>query len=485
MAAINGNQYIDRIDRLKTTVWFDGDLVTGKISEHPAFKGVMKSQGKLYDFQLEERVKQKMTYLSPLTGKPVGMSYLQPKTIDDLVNRRTMIQDWAKLNNGMMGRSPDYMNTVIMAFASSVGLLTGKANCYPENITNFYEYARDNDLSITHTFIDPQVNRAHYHFENAEEPIAAKIVERNAEGIVINGAKVLATQGGITDEILVLSAAGFGGKDKGFSFSIPSNSKGLKFICRDSFVGGESAFDHPLSSRFEEMDTIVVFDHVLVPWDRVFYFDNSEISNTFMTSSSFSAFTMHQVVARRIVKTEFILGIVQSIIETINVGAYQHVQEKATEIIVALETMKALLFKAEMEAQVDEWGYMRPDQLTLQIASNLFPKIYPRFTEIIQLLGASGLMTTPTENAFRSGIRKDLDRYLQGASKNAEDRTKLFRLAWDMCMSSFGTRETLYERFFFGDPIRLASQLYSSYDSKAYVKRVESILSSTDRLADD
>ncbi|WP_285769245.1 4-hydroxyphenylacetate 3-monooxygenase, oxygenase component [Peribacillus sp. SI8-4] len=485
MPAINGKQYIDRIDRLKTAVWMDGDPVTGKISEHPAFKGVMKSQGQLYDFQLEARVKPCMTYPSPLSGKPVGMSYLQPKTIEDLVNRRKMIQHWALLNNGMMGRSPDYMNTVIMAFASSVGLLTGKDHCFPENITKFYEYARENDRSITHTFIDPQVNRAHYHFEHTEEPIAARIVERNAAGIVVKGAKVLATQGGITDEILVLSAAGFEAKDKGFSFSIPSNAKGLKFICRDSFVGGESAFDHPLSSRFEEMDTIVVFDDVLVPWDRVFYFDNPEISNTFLASSSFSAFTMHQVVARRIVKTEFILGIVQSIIDMINIGGYQHVQEKATEIIVALETMKALLFKAEMEAQVDEWGYMRPDQLTLQIAINLFPKIYPRFSEIIQLLGASGLMTIPTENAFRSGIRKDLDQYLQGASKKAEDRIKLFRLAWDISMSSFGTRETLYERFFFGDPMRLSSQLYSAYDSQPYVDRVDAILSPTDRSADD
>ncbi|MGE6377957.1 4-hydroxyphenylacetate 3-monooxygenase, oxygenase component [Peribacillus muralis] len=476
MPAINGDQYIDRIDRLKTNVWLDGDPVKGKISEHPAFKGVMKSQGRLYDFQLEEAFKHEMTYQSPLTGKQVGMSYLQPKTIEDLVSRRTMIQNWAKLNNGMMGRSPDYMNTVIMALASSVDLLTGQENCFPENVTNFYEYAREHDISITHTFIDPQVDRSHYHFENAEEPVAAKVVDRNDEGIVIKGAKVLATQGGITDEILVLSAAGLDGKDKGFSFSIPSNSKGLKFICRESFVGGESAFDHPLSSRFEEMDTIVVFDSVLVPWERVFYFDNSEISNTFMANSSFSAFGMHQVVARRIVKTEFILGIVQSIIETINIGGYQHVQEKTAEIIVALETMKALLFKAEMEARADEWGYMRPDQLTLQIAANLFPKIYPRFTEIIQLLGASGLMTIPTGNFFQSGIRKDLEQYLQGASKKAEDRIKIFRLAWDISMSSFGARETLYERFFFGDPVRLASQLYSSYDLKPYVKCVDSYL---------
>ena len=119
---------------------------------------------------------------------------------------------------------------------------------------------------------------------------------------------------------------------------------------------------------------------------------------------------------------------------------------------------------------------MRPDRTTLQIASNLFPRVYPRFTEIIQLLGASGLMSIPTENAFQSIIRKDLDQYLQANSKNAEDRVKIFRLAWDLTMSSFGTRETLYERFFFGDPIKLSSQLYHTYNKEPYVKRVEDIL---------
>lgn len=103
-------------------------------------------------------------------------------------------------------------------------------------------------------------------------------------------------------------------------------------------------------------------------------------------------------------------------------------------------------------------------------------KIYPRLTEIVQLLGSSGMVSIPTEDGFNSEIREDLDHYLQSKTKNAEDRVKLFRLAWDLTMSPFGTRQTQYERFFFGNPIRLSSDLYSSYDTEKFVRWVHGFL---------
>ncbi|WP_330949369.1 4-hydroxyphenylacetate 3-monooxygenase, oxygenase component [Virgibacillus sp. MG-45] len=478
MPAITGNDYINRIDSLNTRIWIDGKRVTGKKSEHPAFKGVMKTQAALYDLQHATTQQESMTYTSPLSGEPVGLSFLQPKTKEELTKRRQMIQQWAKHTNGMMGRSPDYMNTVLMAFAASSDLLNGEENCFPENIHQFYAFARENDLSITHTFVDPQVNRAQFYIEENDAPIAAKVVDKNEEGLIIKGARLLATQGGITDEIMVFSAGGIQDKANGFAFAIPSNTSGLSFICRESFVLGENTFNYPLSSKYEEMDTIVVFDNVCVPWERVFYYDNLPISNRFIPASSFNAFALHQVVSRQVIKTEFILGIVQSIIKTIQIQEYQHVQEKASEIIIALETMKALLLQSEAQAKLDDSGFMRPDQTVLQIASNIFPRAYPRFVEIIQQLGTSGLMSIPSEQAFHSENSKDLEHYLQAATKNAKDRVRLFRLAWDVSMSSFGTREALYERFFFGDPIRLATKLYFNYDMTPYEKQVEDFLDS-------
>lgn len=478
MPAITGDKYLERIDNLHSNVWVDGKPVQEKISEHAAFKGVMKSQAKLFDMQYEPSLIDIMTYTSPLSKERVGMSYLQPKTKEDLMKRRTMTQQWALSSNGMMGRSPDYMNTVIMALASSAPYLEDKDNCFPERLVAFYEYARENDLSLTHSFVNPQVNRAQFYLEDMDDkPIAAKIINKTEEGIIVRGARLLATRGGITDEIVVFSAGGIQDKANGFAFSIPSNQKGLKFICRESFVGGDSTFNYPLSSRYEEMDSIVIFDDVLVPWERVFYYDNLLVSNTFAAKSSFLPFSIHQAISRQIVKTEFVLGLVQAIIDSINIGEYLHVQEKTSEIIIALETLKALVIKSEVEAKLDEWGIMRPDLKTLQVASTIFPKVYARFSEIIQQISGSGIMTIPTEKTFQSELREDLEHYLQSKADDGNSRVKLFRLAWELTMSAFGTREVQYERYFFGDPVKLSSQLYHTYKREPYVERVRDFLS--------
>lgn len=482
MGAINGNDYINRLNQLHNEIWYDGKKVEGPVSEHPAFKGLIQSKAALYDMQLDPRFIDEMTYISPESGERIGLSYLQPKTREDLLKRRKMMERWARYSGGIMGRTPDYLNTVLMSFASSASFFTNKDYCFPNHLQAFYEMAREKDLSFTHTFISPQVNRSAIYIENTDEPIAAKVIEKNEKGLIIKGARLLATQGGLTDEVIVFSVGKFlFNEDEAFAFSIPSNTKGLKFICRDSFIGGPSSFDHPLSSRFEEMDSIVVFDHVLVPWNRVFYYNNALAAEEFPVQSSFHAFTKHQVVTRQIVKTEFILGIAELLVQTIKISEYPHIQEKMSEIITGLETMRALLVKSENNAAVDEWGYMRPELSPLQVAGTIFPKIYPRFTEIIQLTGASGMINLPTENAFQSAIRSDLDLYLQGATKTAEARVKIFRLAWDLTMSSFGTRQTQYERYFFGDPIRLSSDLYKAYPKSHYVKAVSRFLNLDDK----
>jgi 4-hydroxyphenylacetate 3-monooxygenase len=477
MPAISGEEYIERINKMKSEVWIAGEQVTGNISEHPSFSGVMKSQATLYDLQHDPAKSHFMTFPSPATGNKVGMSFLEPKTKEDLMLRRLMIQEWAKTSAGMMGRSPDYMNTALMAFSAAAAIFSDSSRPFVNNLRNLFEHARENDYSFTHTFINPQVNRSQTYTENSTQIISAQTIDSNHDGIIVKGARLLATQGGITDEILVFPApASVLNKEFAYAFSIPSNSPGLKFLCRESFSYKDSTFDHPLGSRFDELDTIVVFDDVFVPWERVFCYQNTEAAYKIFSESSFYPLATHQVTARRIIKTEFILGVAQKIITTINVGEYQHIHQKLVDIITGLETQKALLCASEVNAKLDKWGTMVPDFNSLSTATILFSNMYPRFCEILKEIGASGLVSIPSVEDFSSEIGQDLELYLQAANANAIDRVRLFRLAWDISMSAFGTRQALYERYFFGDPVKMMSNLYHSYNRDRSLNIVDDFL---------
>ncbi|MCF6136329.1 4-hydroxyphenylacetate 3-monooxygenase, oxygenase component [Pseudalkalibacillus berkeleyi] len=479
MALISGQQYIDRINQLKPEIWIEGKQVTGKLSEHPALKGIISSKARLYDIQVQKDMIDKMSFKTP-SGERAGLAFFPPKTKEDLERRRIAIQEWAKSSGGLLGRSPDYLNTILMTFMQSAELLSSQDPKFSQNMLHLYKKATKNDLSFTHTFVHPQVNRGPFQFDFSEDPVAAHITKKTKDGIIIRGARLLATQGGLTDEIIVFPQGGLTDLRFANGFSIPANTPGLKFIARESFDYGKSHFDHPLGSRFDELDSVVVFDDVLVPWENIFFYENIELSNDIYNKSSFFQHTVHQVANRCIVKTEFILGTIQLMIQTINIGGYDHVQEKVADVIVALETMKALVLSSEIQAKIDRWGTMTPAKEPLHAALCYYAKIYPTFSDIIQKLGASGLVSIPGEKDFDSPIREDIDKYLQGANSNAEDRVKIFRLAWDLSMSAFGTRQSLYEQYFFGGPLSLSKRLYLNYYRDDQLNRVKAFLSITD-----
>jgi 4-hydroxyphenylacetate 3-monooxygenase len=307
MPVKNGSEYIERIDNNSPDVWIG--LVQKPVSNHIAFKGLMATQASMYDMQHAEDSQATMVYSSPLTGDPVGLSFKQPKTKKDLALRRQMMQAWASIHHGFLGRSPDYMNTAIMAFSAAAGVLEEKYPEYASNLQRYYEYCRENDITLSHVFVQPKAGRVSTFLRTFEEPEAARIMEKNKDGIVIRGAFLLDTQGATSDEILVFptpfSLSGEEVSPYSFAFAVPSNLKGVSFVCRESFVRGESTYNYPLSSRFEEMDTLVIFDEAAVPWDRVFVCGDEKMAYRLLDEVNFIPMPARRSCAKTLPKRSF------------------------------------------------------------------------------------------------------------------------------------------------------------------------------------
>jgi 4-hydroxyphenylacetate 3-monooxygenase len=134
--------------------------------------------------------------------------------------------------------------------------------------------------------------------------------------------------------------------------------------------------------------------------------------------------------------------------------------------------MRALMRAAEADAKLDEWGVMCPEPVTIESTRNLFMTAYPRMIEILQLLGSSSFMITPSEADMTGPLAKDIEKYLATDKSSAHDRVRLFRLAWDVAISSFGSRQVLYERFFAADPLTRARALAAIYPKSEPMERV-------------
>ena len=481
MPARSGADYLERLREASPEIYMEGQRIKD-VTAHPTLGNGARTLAALYDLQSDPEVGPEMTYASPSSGDPVGLSFIIPRTHADLERRRTMMTHWARVSCGMMGRTPDFLNVAVMSMAAASDYCGQNRPEFKQNIENYYEYIREQDLVLTHTLVNLQRSRSPLTTALEDRTdVALSVVKETDAGIIVNGARVLATLGPLSDEIIVYPARthrlpGDAGERYAFGFALPCNTPGMKFLCRESFDLGRSHFDHPLASRFEEMDAIVFFNNVLVPWERVFLLGDVELANGWAEATNRNAHTGHQVVSKNVVKCEFILGLANLMTRTLGSTQLPQVQQMVAEVIENLEVTKACLRAAEVDATIDRWGVMCPPYMPLLVARSLFIRMYPRMAEILHFLGSSSLMALPTEADLNGPLAPEIRQYLDTDTATAAERVRLFRLAWDTCCSSFASRQVLYERYFGGDALRNATVLYSQYDKEPAAEWVQRFL---------
>jgi 4-hydroxyphenylacetate 3-monooxygenase len=471
-----GKQYLDDL-RDERDVWIHGEKVKD-VTKHAGLSRGAHTLATFMDRQFDEAFRDTVTYEED--GRTCATSHMIPRSPDDIVKRGAAFYEWAKWSNGMFGRTPDYKNTSVMAFAASADFLAEGRPEFAENMRNYHEYIKSNDKVLTHTLVNPTYNFAQAKEGKYDDKVALHIVKETDGGIVVNGARLLATLGPHADEIEVfpstLLKAAEDNLPFAFAFAMPVGAPGIRMICRDSYDHGKSQYDAPLASRFDEMDAVVLFENVHVPWERVFMYREPLLCNRAFAETNAVTHMMHQVVCGKLAKAEFIVGLLCAMAQATGKDKDFNVKGMIAEAMWTAECVRAFRFQAESQAHEDQRGNYLPLRRPLDTSRNLFPKLYPRLVELVQLLGASSLMATPAQADLGNDLADDVARYFQTVNMNSEDRIALFRLAHDVAVSGFGTRQVLYERFFFGPPHVMATIYYDLYDKDEMMDRVTEIL---------
>jgi 4-hydroxyphenylacetate 3-monooxygenase len=459
MPARTGKQFLQGL-KSGREVWVDGERVAD-VTDHPKLSGAAHALAEIYDLQ---HAKADVCLApDPETGEPIAVSHLIPRSRGDLARRHKALRTVAEHSVGLMGRTPDYMNVTYAGFAGRADEWSAAGNeAGAERLIAYQKFLRRGDISLTHTIVQPTVDKSLGDAPHPGNVHALRKVEDTAHGIVVRGARVLATLAPFADEIAVYPALPLpdGADAFGISFCVPMSTPGLKFLCRDSVSAPHNLFDHPLSSRFDEQDAFVVFDDVEVPRDRVFIDGNRTTYNTVMTTS-WPANIQQQTMIRASVKLDFAWGLALRMAAAIN-AADPETNRLIGEIWSYAELTRAAVLAAETEAREWPGGLVTPAVGPLHALRASLPLWMPRVNEILRLIGSHNLFATPTAAQMADkDLRPLIDKYLPGAKgMAAEERIRIFRLAWDFAGSGLGSRNEQYERFYLASsPRNLARHL--------------------------
>ena len=437
MALRTGAEYLQAL-RDGREVYLDGKRVADVTTE-PGLAIVSQTFARMYDLVREQPAA--LTWEDE-AGRRVSGTWLPPRTREQLSWRRHFTETIARHTGGLFGRPQDYVPLF------HLGMLDVKADFsrgdkrFEENIARYWEFARERDLMLAHGFIDVQSHPSLH----IDETVVPRIVARRADGIVVRGAKTVATFATHADEVLIGSVPRPGlTPDHVVYFSLPIATPGLRVVARTVYGTG-NAFDHPVSQYGDENDCMIIFDDVLVPWERVFSIaDEAFCATTFPRITEWAHWS---ILVRLAVKAEVLVGLYALIPEMLGRSQAPQSVEALGEMERYLITLRAFIHTAEDQSSVTPAGHCMPNPQYVTAGRAYSVEHYRRVTGYVHDIASQALINMPVEAAFDNPvIGPTLEGMFTGPGTPARDRARLVRLAWDMVCDSFGSRQTLFELF--------------------------------------
>ena len=449
-------------------LWLMGQRVED-VTTHPALAGCARSVAAVYDLQHDVAHQELLTMPSPSTGQPVSRAYLLPRSVDDLARQRRMYERLVRRSGGVAARLPQHLATVVLGLYDVRDLLSKEDAAFAERVARYFEYCRENDLSIATVFSDPLHHRNHP--ASKQEPL--RIMARRPDGLVVRGAKGVGTQAPYANELFCMTPPRPDlTPEEDVYFAAPVNAEGIHVICREPLASANPA-DHPVSPSWDEMDSIVVFDDVFIPWERVFYLRRSPAIDLAFEARLFQGAVglgPWYVLVRMAVKAEVLLGICAAIADSLGTAAQTAVQTALADAMVYLETLRSCIQAAEANPVRSPSGLTLPNPTTALAARTFAIERYPLLLQHIRELCGPGLLMAPGQaDLHNPDIGPHLHRYFVAHDQAAPERFRLLKLAWEYACDSFGSRQLLFEMYNVGSLATNKQRLASTYDTRACI----------------
>jgi 4-hydroxybutyryl-CoA dehydratase/vinylacetyl-CoA-Delta-isomerase len=430
-------EYLESLKKLKPQVYMFGERIENPI-DHPRIRAGVNATGATYELAQDDKYRKLITTKSLLTGEVINRFTLPPQTIEDLVMR-------VKINRilgGFVGTC--HQRCTGLDCLSSLSIVTYDIDKkygthYYDRFIDFLKYVQNNDLTGNASVTDVKGDRNLTPHEQDDKDMYLHVVDQTNEGIIVRGAKVHQTGSLSCHEVIVLPtrAMGKGDEDYAVAFAIPSDSKGLIHV-----VGRNSLDTRELEGvdcgniRYSKYCPTLIFDEVLVPWERVFMFKEVEFTGEII--SRFSAFHRQSHGGCKAGKIDAMTGAALMMMDYNGTAKIGHHREKVINMLHMAETLYGCSLAASYEGKKEPSGTYFIDPI-LANASKIHEG--KEMAEAIRLLiDVTGgfVADLPSDKDFNNPeIGGLLNKYLKGATGVlVEKRIKMLRLVEKMAMES-------------------------------------------------
>lgn len=460
-------------------IWVNGERI-GSVMDDPALAAGVNLIASMFDDQFKDEFADATTYTDPDCGAVVSRSWQIPRTLQDLEERRKMIEYTSLKTVGTFGRPPDLAPAIAVGlyaylptFKAKKSLIEGCDPDFAENIERYLEFGRDNNLTAAESLTGPQNDRSS---AKGAEASLLRVTHSEPRGIRISGAKTVGSIAAQANEIFFTNLGGIRETPAEACIwaSVPVGSDGIKLISREMVSDpGADPFDHPISHMGEEADQLIIFDDVFVPRDRIFNLGDPSAMKYYGPVCTWAHW---HVLTRLAVKAEIFVGAGQLILDTLGTSQIPAVQGMLGEIIEYAQTLRAFIYAAEAKAKLTEGDVMAPDVCLLTAGRLHSIQHYPRIIHTLQELCGQGLVMRFGKKAFNNPeIGHYLHELLPGRGVSAMVKEQLMNFVWDLTSGALAGRVALFENVNASPAPRLRERLYNEFPRDEIAARVRGL----------
>jgi 4-hydroxyphenylacetate 3-monooxygenase len=380
-------------------VWINGEKVAD-VPSHPAFKPIVDVRARIYDMANQDATRDIMSYLDPESNEPNCIGHKLPRSQQDWLDKRTAVDAVMKDIGGVVTRVSDETVGEMWSLYDGQDVLNEVDPQFSENIVTHVNAVVRNDTFHVSANTDPKGDRSKRPQEQ-DPDMLLHVIKETDTGIVVRGAKYETAAPYANQAFVKPTIANWGDEklsDYAVGFICPMDAEGLRHICRTGFAGARPVADYPLSGRFDEVDTLLVFDNVLVPWEDVLFYRHTRAA-TFIRGT-LHRYSAYAFVLRILLIADLMIGAALFNVRQTGLDKQQAVREKLAALACYREGINAHLTASIATAQESPGGLLMPNQSLLYTGRVLACSKLPEAMHLARELCGGQICVTPDSAAF-------------------------------------------------------------------------------------